>query len=129
MAQRVPFLVADLGPDVEPFLLHLYAALAEKERLMISVRTKEALARARARGAVLGNPRLNQAQPRGAAGMKAAAERFAANALPIVKPWRDQGLSLRAIGAILDARGVSTARGGRWAPSQVAGVLRRGVGR
>ena len=36
MAQRVPFVVAELGPDVDPFVLHLYAALAEKERAMIS---------------------------------------------------------------------------------------------
>src|SRR5580704_5988436 len=40
MAHRVPFLVADLGPDVDPFILHLFAALAEKERAMISTRTK-----------------------------------------------------------------------------------------
>ena len=32
MAQRVPFIVAELGPDADPFMLHLYAALAEKER-------------------------------------------------------------------------------------------------
>src|SRR4051812_28337112 len=32
MAQRVPFIVAELGPDVDPFMLHVYAALAEKER-------------------------------------------------------------------------------------------------
>jgi DNA invertase Pin-like site-specific DNA recombinase len=38
MAHKTPFLVADLGPDVDPFLLHLYAALAEKERAVISVR-------------------------------------------------------------------------------------------
>jgi hypothetical protein len=37
MAHRVPFLVAELGADVEPFLLHLYAALAEKERAVISL--------------------------------------------------------------------------------------------
>src|ERR1700716_2079768 len=49
MAHRVPFLVADLGADVDPFVLHLFAALAEKERAMISVRTKEALARAKRR--------------------------------------------------------------------------------
>ena len=48
MAHRTPFLVAELGPDVEPFLLHLYAALAEKERALISQRTKAALAAARA---------------------------------------------------------------------------------
>ena len=32
MAQRVPFIVAELGADADPFMLHLYAALAEKER-------------------------------------------------------------------------------------------------
>jgi DNA invertase Pin-like site-specific DNA recombinase len=32
MTQKVPFIVAELGPDVDPFMLHIYAALAEKER-------------------------------------------------------------------------------------------------
>ena len=32
MKQRVPFIVAELGADTDPFLFHLYAALAEKER-------------------------------------------------------------------------------------------------
>jgi DNA invertase Pin-like site-specific DNA recombinase len=36
MAQRVPFIVAELGRDADPFMLHLYAALAEKERRLIS---------------------------------------------------------------------------------------------
>ena len=54
MAHRVPFLVAELGPDVDPFILHLFAALAEKERAMISVRTKAALAAAKKRGVPLG---------------------------------------------------------------------------
>ena len=44
MTQKVPFIVAELGPDVDPFMLHIYAALAEKERRNISVRTKAALA-------------------------------------------------------------------------------------
>ena len=35
MAQRVPFIVAKLGADADPFMLHLYAALAEKERRLI----------------------------------------------------------------------------------------------
>src|SRR5919206_1940180 len=30
MAQRAPFIVAELGPEVDPFMLHVYAALAEK---------------------------------------------------------------------------------------------------
>jgi DNA invertase Pin-like site-specific DNA recombinase len=32
MAQRVPFIGAELGADADPFMLHIYAALAEKER-------------------------------------------------------------------------------------------------
>src|SRR3954465_15699198 len=35
MAQRVAFIVAELGPDVDPFFLHIYAALAEKERSLM----------------------------------------------------------------------------------------------
>jgi DNA invertase Pin-like site-specific DNA recombinase len=55
MVHRVPFFVADLGPDVDPFILHLFAALAQKERALISKRTTEALAAAKARGVTLGN--------------------------------------------------------------------------
>src|SRR5688572_27117174 len=56
MAQRVPFIVAELGRDADPFMLHLYAALAEKERRLISERTRAALAAKKANGAKLGNP-------------------------------------------------------------------------
>ena len=56
MSQRVPFVVAELGADADPFMLHIYAALAEKERRMISARTRAALKAAKARGVVLGNP-------------------------------------------------------------------------
>ena len=47
MVQRVPFLVAELGADVDPFMLHTYAALAEKERRMTSERTRAALSSGR----------------------------------------------------------------------------------
>ena len=50
MSHRVAFVVAELGPDVDPFILHLYAAQAEKVRALISDRTKSALAAAKARG-------------------------------------------------------------------------------
>ena len=53
MAHKVPFVVAELGPDVDPFVLHLFAALAEKERALISTRTRQALAAAKARGVIL----------------------------------------------------------------------------
>ena len=54
MQERVPFVVAELGNDVDPFILHLFAALAEKERTMIAARTKAALAAAKARRVTLG---------------------------------------------------------------------------
>ena len=56
MAHRVPFIVAELGADADPFMLHLYAALAEKERALISARTKAALAAKKASGVKLGKP-------------------------------------------------------------------------
>ncbi len=62
MVQRVPFLVAELGTDVDPFMLHIYAALAEKERRMISERTRAALQARKKQGAKLGNPTAAQAR-------------------------------------------------------------------
>jgi len=58
MAERVQFVVTELGADVDPFPLHLYAALAEKERRLISQRTRDALAAKKAQGKRLGNPNL-----------------------------------------------------------------------
>jgi DNA invertase Pin-like site-specific DNA recombinase len=55
MAQKVPFIVTALGKDVDPFVLHIYAALAEQERKLISQRTKAGLAVAKAKGKVLGS--------------------------------------------------------------------------
>jgi DNA invertase Pin-like site-specific DNA recombinase len=44
MTHKTPFIVAELGADADPFMLHVYAALAEKERRLISQRTRDALA-------------------------------------------------------------------------------------
>jgi DNA invertase Pin-like site-specific DNA recombinase len=130
MVQRVPFLVAELGADVDPFMLHVYAALAEKERRMISERTRAALAVRKGQGARLGNrTNLAAAQALGAARTAEAARRFAENVAPIIREMRASGVaSLRGIAAALNARGVRTARGGRWAATQVGAVLGRATG-
>ena len=71
MVHRVPFIVAELGADVDPFMIHLFAALAEKERALISQRTKAALSAAKARGQKLGNPNISAAREAGATALKA----------------------------------------------------------
>jgi DNA invertase Pin-like site-specific DNA recombinase len=116
MAQRVPFIVAELGIDADPFMLHLYAALAEKERRLISQRTTAALQAKKSQGVKLGN-RTNIAAA-GALGRRAAkdsAERFASNVLPLVHKIQASGItSLGGIAQALNSRGVRTARGGQW---------------
>lgn len=84
MAQRVPFLVAELGADVPPFLLHILASVAEQERRLISERTKAALSAAKARGQVLGNPRLAELGAVGNARLKAEADAHAAAVMPAI---------------------------------------------
>jgi DNA invertase Pin-like site-specific DNA recombinase len=113
MAHRVPFLVAELGPDVDPFVLHLYAAPAEKERALIAGRTKSALAAAKAKGVKLGNPRIEAAQGAAVAAVKAEADRAAGNVLPIIAEIRKSGATtFCAIAEAPNARGVPTPVGG-----------------
>jgi DNA invertase Pin-like site-specific DNA recombinase len=126
MAHRVPFVVAELGMDADPFMLHLYAALAEKERALISARTKAALAAKKAQGIKLGNPRAAEAAIKAQAAHRASADRFAANILPIVESIQGAGISSHAgIADALNKRGVRTARGGRWHATTVRNLLAR----
>jgi DNA invertase Pin-like site-specific DNA recombinase len=120
MAHRVPFVV------VEPFMLHLHAALAERERKVISERTIAALAAAKARGQALGNPRLDAARAIANANRTAGAHVFANSVAPAIREARAAGAkTLRRIAAALNGRGTGTARGGKWEATTVANVLRR----
>lgn len=126
MAQRVPFIVAELGADADPFMLHLYAALAEKERRLIADRTKAALAAKKASGALLGNrSNLAEAAALGRARIRAQADRFAAAVLPMVLEMRASGHAYGSIAAALNERGVRTSQGGRWHGSTIYNMLTR----
>jgi DNA invertase Pin-like site-specific DNA recombinase len=127
MAQRVPFIVAELGADVDPFMLHIYAALAQKERTMISERTKAALAQKKAQGVLLGNrTNLPEATAKSVAVRKATADAFAANVLPVIRQIQASGATtLRAIAAALNARGIASPRGGEWQAMTVSNALAR----
>jgi DNA invertase Pin-like site-specific DNA recombinase len=129
MAHKTPFLVADLGPDVEPFLLHLYAALAEKERTLISSRTKAALAAAKARWQILGGPKLAEARAISHARLKADAEAHADAVMPMIREAQAAGAkSLRQIAAALMGVGSPRRRAasGKRRPSPMFFVGRRG---
>ena len=108
-------------------MLHLYAALAEKERRLITDRTTAALQAKKANGAKLGNStnlciagsigRLAQAQ---------VADEFATKLMPLVQAIQNAGaLTLKQIASALNARGVRPARGNNWHRSSVRNLLAR----
>jgi DNA invertase Pin-like site-specific DNA recombinase len=117
MTHRTPFIVAELGADADPFMLHLYAALAEKERRLISQRTKDALAAKRAQGVKLGGLNAKGIANRDEAKARAEALR------PILAEL--SGLSARAIAAELNARGIATPSGGKWHAETIIRVQSR----
>ena len=125
MAHKTPFLVADLGPDVEPFFLHLYAALAEKERAVISERKGRSRRR---KGPWAGSrqPPLADARAVAHAALKAEASAHADAVMPSIREAQAAGAkSLRQIAAALNGRGVTTARGGKWEAATVRNILKR----
>lgn len=67
-----------------------------------------------------------QAGATGAARTAEQARRFAENVAPVIREIKAGGIaSLRGVAAELNARGVRTARAGRWAATQVGAVLAR----
>lgn len=127
MAKGISFIVAELGPDVESFMLHIYAALAEKERRLISERTKAALIAKKAQGVKLGNrTNLRDAQRKGLEERLRRADQFAGNVLPVIQSIKEVGVTTYAgIAEALNMRGIATARGGTWYPSTVQKLLLR----
>ncbi|WBQ12451.1 recombinase family protein [Hyphomonadaceae bacterium BL14] len=120
--KRVNLRVASM-PHADKFQLHIYAALAEQEREFISLRTKQALAAAKARGVKLGGDRGNIAQINAA--KRRRADAFAQTVEGIVRPLKERGASLREIAEALNAAGVQTRGGGRWHPNTVSRVMAR----
>lgn len=127
MEEKVPFVVSELGLDVDSFMLHMWSALAEKERQLISERTKAALQAAKRRGVILGNQKnLGEAQQIGRQIQTEKADAFARNISPTIDEIRTAGINtLSGIASALNRRGIPTARGGKWAATTVGNVLTR----
>lgn len=134
MEAGVPFIACDV-PGASPFMLHIYAAVAEEEARAISKRTKAALAAAKARGVKLGGDRgyRPDAPPDGAKGAVAAsaarrqvADHAAYALVPVIEELRRNGVaSLAGLAAGLNARGVTSPRGSEWTATGVRRVLAR----
>jgi len=133
MSHRVEFVVCELGRQSDPFVLHLYAALAEKERSMISARTKAGLAAAKARGTKLGMAARRKSEVREIAATGAKANQTAAiTRIEALRPQIEFALkgdvSLRKAAESLNSRGVESPGGGRWhAPSLLKAARRLGL--
>lgn len=115
METKVKFVACDM-PEATPFMLHIYAAVAQEEARAISSRTKEALAAAKARGVKLGAS---------ASRWKAEAMERAEELRPLMEVFQKKSMSLRAIARELTKMKVATPRGGRWHAETVGKVLGR----
>jgi DNA invertase Pin-like site-specific DNA recombinase len=129
---KVPFVCCDM-PEANELTVHLFAAIAQHERKMISERTSAALQAKKAAGAKLGNPNGAAAFRRAGKGNKAAveaiklaADKHAADIKPIIEDIRTHGITaLPAIAAELNAREILTARHRRWHTTTVKLLLAR----
>ncbi len=126
---KVDFVAAD-NPYATPLTVTILIAVAEEERRLASVRTKEALAAAKTRGVRLGNPLGSAAfGVRSRAGareaLKSKADGFALSLSGIVRPLWDAGLSLHAIAKSLNEQGIVTQYGKTWRPCSVRRILNR----
>jgi DNA invertase Pin-like site-specific DNA recombinase len=120
--KRVDVRVASM-PHADKFQLHLYAALAEQEREFISVRTKQALAVAKARGVKLGGARADS-KLRNEACKKQADER-AEKLRGIVEPLVNDGKTTREIAEVLNEAEIKTPRGNRFESMTVSRLIKR----
>lgn len=118
MESDVSLTIAEM-PTATEFQLHIFAALAQEERRLISERTKAALIQAKRRGVKLG-----------ANGKKLAvananhADEFAQTVLTHLQVgWQNQ--TLTEIASHLNSSGVKTFRGGRFFPQTVKNLTAR----
>ena len=128
MDSGVDFVAVDF-PQANRLTVHILAAVAEHERAMISQRTKEAPAAAKARGVKLGNDNLTdaaRAKGRVASALALAkrAKERAALVVPTIRELQAGGASLHKVAEALNSKGVPAPRGGAWYGSSVRNALR-----
>ena len=117
MEQGIGLVVAEMQHATD-FQLHIFAALAQEERRLISERTRNALAEAKRRGVVLGR----NGSVLGAANRQRALD-YAQLMEPHIRPLHQQGESLSAIARHLNQLGFRSAKGGQFHAETVKNVI------
>ncbi|MBY3181042.1 recombinase family protein [Rhizobium laguerreae] len=117
MESDVGFVVADM-PTASEFQLHIFAALAQEERRLISARTKAALAEAKRRGVKLGVQGTFLAQQN-----RSDAKHRAIELVPHL-PQNWAKMSYSEIARHLNAAGIRSTRGGIFHPQSVKNSIR-----
>lgn len=116
----------DLGVDADEFLIDVYAALGQKERKMISERTKAGLAAAKARGVILGNrTNLPEARLLGTKVIKDKSDQYAMKVRAPIQRMRECGMTLKEIAKELNEQGFPTPKGGKWSEPRVSIIISR----
>lgn len=119
MDSGVEFVCCD-NPQANRLMLHMLAAFAEFERELISKRTKDALAVAKANGTQLG---MNG--KRLAAQHKAEARLRDQQHYPLIASLMRELRSYRAVAERLNTLDITTPAGGKWYASQIRNVCLR----
>ena len=123
MNSRVEFVCCDI-PNCDRFTISLFAILAEKEKNMISERTKNALKMVKARGIKLGHPNPELSVIKMNEGARKGRIDFKNKIIPIINEIKSTGIkTLQGMADCLNRRGISTRNGKQWYPTQIRNLL------
>jgi len=121
----VQFVCCDM-PHADKFTIGILACVAQKEAELISERTKAALAAAKRKGTLLGNPRPAKSLKRGHATRREQAIAFAAKLKPVIARAQEHGATtLQELAECLNRLGYRTPTGKQWIAQSVRHLMQR----
>ena len=103
--------------------INIMASFAERERELISKRTKEGLRVAKSKGVVLGNPNIEKIRIKAAKKIQEGADNFATDLQNLFADFSH--LNNRQMANKLNRWGIPTRNGGKWFPETVRRVRNR----
>lgn len=122
----VEFVCCDC-PNADRFTVGILALVAQRERELISERTRLGLAAAKSKGVKLGTPNPKKAVAAMVTANKSAKSAFAVKMFPIIQEIQSAGVhTLQGIADCLNRRGIPSRSGKAWYPSSVRNIINGG---